>query len=102
MNLSMFAGSCFFAAHKDALIAHGLAFAPAADCFASVFRDGSFLGVSRDLEKTVAGLSALSPADARAWRDLVARFAVDAPHIFGLLGSPMPSFAAAGVVWKAW
>src|ERR1700761_6894030 len=50
MNLSMFAGSGFFAAHKDALLAHGLAFAPAADCFASVFRDGSFLGVSRDLE----------------------------------------------------
>ena len=38
----------------------------------------------------------------RAWRDLVAGFATDAPHIFGLLGSPMPSFAAAGVVWKAW
>ena len=95
MNLSMFAGLRFFAAHKDALLAHGLAFAPATDCFASVFRDGSFLGVSRDLETTVAGISALSPADAQAWRDLVARFGIDAPHIFALLGSPMPSFAAA-------
>src|SRR5271156_134517 len=102
MNLSMFAGSGFFAAHRDALLAHGLAFAPATDCFASVFRDGSVLGVSRDLETTIAGISALSPADARAWRDLVARFALDAPHIFALLGSPMPSLAAAKVVWKAW
>src|SRR5579862_5654998 len=39
MNLSMFAGSPFFAAYKAELLDHGLAFAPAADCFASVFRD---------------------------------------------------------------
>src|SRR5271156_4859681 len=102
MNLSMFAGSGFFAAHKEALLAHGLAFEPATDCFASVFRDGSFLGVSRDLETTVARISALSPADAQAWRDLVARFGLDAPHIFALLGSPIPSLAAANVFWKAW
>src|SRR5271168_2713167 len=102
MNLSMFAGSGFFAAHREALFAHGLAFAPATDCFASVFRDGSFLGVSKDLETTVAGISVLSAADAQAWRDLVARFRLDAPHIFALLGSPMPSLAAANVVWKAW
>ena len=52
MNLSLFAGSPFFAAHKDELTAQGLAFAPAADCFASVFRDHTYLGVSKDLEKT--------------------------------------------------
>src|SRR6195952_5839295 len=34
MNLSMFAGSAFFAAYKQELIANGLGFAPAADCFA--------------------------------------------------------------------
>jgi phytoene dehydrogenase-like protein len=102
MNLSMFAGSGFFTAHKDALRAQGLAFAPATECFASVFRDGSYLGVSSDLEKTVAGISRLSSADAQAWRDLVARFGIDAPHIFALLGSSMPSLAAANVVWKAW
>src|ERR1700678_2843220 len=100
MNLSMFAGSGFFAAHKDALLAHGLAFAPATDCFASVFRDGSFLGVRRDLETTGAGISALSPDGAQAWRDIVARFGLDAPHVFALLGSPMPSLAAANVVWN--
>jgi phytoene dehydrogenase-like protein len=102
MNLSMFAGSGFFAAHKDALLAHGLAFAPAEHCFATVFRDGTCLGVSRTLRKTLAGISALSPADAKAWQDLLGRFCGDAPHIFGLLASPMPSIAAAKVVWKAW
>jgi len=102
MNLSMFAGSGFFAAHKEALLAHGLAFVPAEHCFASVFRDGTYLGVSRTLETTLARISALSPADAKAWRDLLARFGAEAPHIFALLGSPMPSFAAAKAVWKAW
>ena len=102
MNLSMFAGSGFFAAHKDALVAHGLAFVPAEHAFATVFRDGTHLGVSRTLETTLAGISALSPADAKGWRDLLGRFGEDAPHIFALLGSPMPSIAAARVVWKAW
>ncbi len=102
MNLSMFAGSPFFQAHKDALLAHGLAFAPVEDCFATVFRDGTYLGVSRTLEKTLAGLAALSPADAKAWQDLLDRFGADAPHLFALLGSPMPSWGAVKVVWKAW
>src|SRR5579871_4219322 len=77
MNLSMFAGSGFFAAHKDLLLAHGLAFAPAEHCFASVFRDGTCLGVSRNLETTLGGVSALSPADAQAWRALLGRFGGD-------------------------
>jgi phytoene dehydrogenase-like protein len=102
MNLSMFAGSAFFATYKQELLANGLGFAPAADCFASVFRDGTYLGVSTDLEKTVAGIAALSPGDAVAWRAMLSEFGTDAPHIFGLLGSPMPSFAAAKVLWKAW
>ena len=102
MNLSMFAGSPFFATYKDDLFAQGLALAPAADCFASVFRDHTYLGVSTDLEKTARGIAALSPRDADAWRDMVARFGSDAPHIFGLLGSPMPSLAAAKTVWSAW
>ncbi len=45
MNLSMFAGSGFFAAHKETLLAHGLSFIPAEHCFASVFRDGTFLSM---------------------------------------------------------
>jgi phytoene dehydrogenase-like protein len=102
MNLSMFAGSPFFAAYKDELLAQGLGFVPAADCFASVFRDHTYLGVSTDLDKTAGGIAALSAKDAEAWRAMVAKFGGDAPHIFGLLGSPMPSLAAARTVWSAW
>jgi phytoene dehydrogenase-like protein len=102
MNLSMFAGSSFFAAHKDELAAHGLAFAPAADCFASVFRDHTSLGVSKDVEKTVAAIAEVSAKDAAAWRMMLARFGEDAPFVFGLLGSPMPSFAAVRTLWSAW
>lgn len=102
MNLSMFAGSAFFNKNKDALFAHGLGFAPAGDCFASVFRDGTWLGVSSDLETTAGRIAAFSARDAAAWRAMFTEFGADAPHIFGLLGSPMPSFAAAKVAWKAW
>ncbi len=91
MNLSMFAGSPFFQAHKETLIRNGLAFAPAEDCFASVFPDGSYLGVSKTLETTVARIAAVSPKDAEAWKAMLQRFGTDAPHIFALLGSTMPS-----------
>jgi phytoene dehydrogenase-like protein len=90
MNLSMFAGSPFFAAYKDELTVHGLAFAPAAGCFASVFRDETFLGVSKDIEKTANAIAALSAKDDEAWRAMLARFGEDAPYVFGLLGSLMP------------
>jgi phytoene dehydrogenase-like protein len=102
MNLSMFAGSPFFAQHKQALLDHGLAFVPAQRCFASVFRDGTHLGVGTDLDATSAAIGELSAADAAAWRALVAEFAADAPHLFGLLAAPMPSRAAAAVLFKAW
>jgi phytoene dehydrogenase-like protein len=102
MNLSMFAGSPFLRAHGEALFRHGLAFAPAEHCFASVFPDKTFFGVSKTLETMLARLAELNPADAQNWTRLLAEFGADAPHIFGLLGSPLPSLAAAKVVWKAW
>jgi phytoene dehydrogenase-like protein len=102
MNLSMFAGSPFLREHGAALSRHGLAFAPAAHCFASVFPDGSWFGVSKDLEATTRRLAAISPSDAESWRAMLNRFGSDAPHIFGLLGNEMPSLAAAKVIWKAW
>ncbi|GGK55513.1 phytoene desaturase family protein [Salinarimonas ramus] len=102
MNLSLFAGSPFFATYKDRLAAHGFALAPASDCFASAFPDGTWLGVSNDLETNLARIAALSQVDADAWRALSNDFPGDAPHIFGLLGSPMPSRQMAGVAWKAW
>ena len=102
MNLSMFAGSPFLREHGEALGRHGLAFAPAAHCFASVFPDKSWFGVSKDVETTLARLRAINPRDAEAWSTMLQRFGADAPHIFGLLGNEMPSLAAAKVVWKAW
>jgi Phytoene dehydrogenase and related proteins len=102
MNLSMFAGSAFFNKNKDDLIAHGLGLVPAPNCFASVFRDQTWLGVSTNLDDTAARIAALSEKDAAAWRKMLAEFGADAPHIFGLLGSPMPSLASAKVAWKAW
>lgn len=102
MNLSMFAGSAFHGTHAADLARHGLGFVPAEHCFASIFRDQTWLGVSKDLDTTASRIAALSEKDASAWRQLFAEFGGDAPHIFGLLGAPMPSFDAAKVVWKAW
>ncbi|HLU19678.1 MAG TPA: NAD(P)/FAD-dependent oxidoreductase [Pusillimonas sp.] len=102
MNLSMFAGSAFCARYKDELGAHGLEFVPAQHCFASVFRDDSALGVGASLEETVSAIHALSPHDAVAWSQMVERFKDVAPYLFGLLGSPMPSWAAARTLFNAW
>ena len=102
MNLSMFAGSPFVREHGEALGCHGLAFAPAAHCFASAFPDGSWFGVSKEVALTVDRLKRLNPQDAESWNRMLTRFGADAPHIFGLLGNEMPSLAAAKVIWKAW
>lgn len=102
MNLSLFAGSAFNKLYADELKLHGFALAPASDCFASVFPDGRWFGVSTDLEKTVARLARLSERDAEAWRRLVAAFPGEAALIFAVLGSPMTARALAGLAWKAW
>ena len=102
MNLSMFAGSPFYAAHKARLDAAGLALVPATHSFASVFDDGRWLGVDTDLASTCARIAARNPRDADTWRAMQAGFGADAPHLFALLGSPVPSWALARVVWKMW
>ena len=102
MNLGMFAGSPFFAAHKDRLIAHGLEFVSAEQCFATPFPDGGWLGVEKDAEANAGRIARLSPADAERWRTMTAAFGQDAPHIFGLLGSPLPSWQALRVAYSAW
>lgn len=102
MNLSMFAGSHFLREHGEGLTRHGLAFAPAAHCFASVFPDKTWFGVSKDSALTMARLNALDPGDAEAWDAMMQRFGKDAPHIFGLLGNVMPSWATAKLIYKAW
>ena len=102
MNLSLFAGSPFFAAYKDGLIRHGLGIIAASDCFSTAFPDGTWLGVSQDLATTSRRISALSPKDADSWRAMVSAFESDAPHMFALLASPMPSIAAAKVLWRSY
>ena len=99
MNMSLFAGSPFFAAHKELLLRHGLAFVPAPESFATAFPDGTWLGVSQDLETTAGRIAAVSPRDAAVWRSMVAGFAAEAPHIFAILGAPMPSRKAMQAVW---
>lgn len=102
MNLGLFAGSPFLAAYRDALTKHGLAFVDAADRFATAFPDDTWLGVSQDLDATAQRIAVFSPADGQRWRTMVSEFAADAPHIFGLLGSPMPSWGIVRALWKAY
>jgi phytoene dehydrogenase-like protein len=84
MNVGMFAGSPFFAAHKARLIEAGIAFAGASDCFATAFADRSWLGISQDLATTSGRIAAFSEKDAARWRALAQDFPGQAPHIFGL------------------
>ena len=101
-NLGLFAGSAFFKEHGEALARHGLALVPAEDCFATPTPSGRWFGVSRDLEQTAARAEALSPQDARRWREMVAEFGGNAPHLFAILGSPMSWRALAGIGWRTW
>ena len=100
MNLSLFAGSAFFKAHGEELARHGCAFVPIDRPFASSFEDGSAVGVSTDLNETLAAIRAISPADAVTWQDLADRFPSEAPLLFGLLGAPMKFRALASFMFK--
>ncbi len=101
MNLSLFAGSPFFKTYGAELAAHGLEFAAAEHPFASAFPDGTWLGVSTDAALTRARIAALSSADAEVWDQLLAAFPSEAPHLFGLLASPMRLRAIAAFLFKA-
>ena len=101
MNLSLFAGSAFHRAHADDLARHGLGFVQAQDCFASVFSDGTWLGVSTDLERTVDRIAARSAKDAATWRKLVEEFPKRAETLFAALSAPAGMSSIASVGWKA-
>ncbi len=100
MNLSLFAGSPFFKVHGAELQRHGLEFVPVTDTFCSAFPDGTWCGVSTDLAATSARIAALSVKDAETWGRLVSGFGAEAPHLFGLLGSPMRKRALAYFMLK--
>ena len=102
MNLSLFAGSPFFKTYGAELTRHGCAFVTVGKPFASSFPDGSFAGVSTDLEETISLIAAHSAKDAATWRSLVAGFGAEAPHLFGLLGSPMKMRALASFLYRIW
>ncbi len=100
MNLSLFAGSGFFKAYGAELTGHGLQFVPVAKPFASVFPDGTWCGVSTDHDATTAWIASHSAADAATWARLTAGFGAEAPHLFGLLGSPMKLRAISYFMFK--
>ncbi len=102
MNLGMFAGSRSTPSTRTASPPTASPSPTPPDSFASPFPDGSFLGVSQALETTTARIAGVSAADAEAWKALFAEFGGDAPHIFALLGAPMPSWQTAMIAWKAW
>lgn len=100
MNLSLFAGSPFFKEHGAELSRHGAEFVPVTKPFASAFPDGRWCGVSTDMAATTARIAALSARDAQTWGQLVQGFGAEAPHLFGLLGSPMQFRAVAYFMFK--
>lgn len=100
MNLSLFAGSPFFKAYGEELTRHGCAFVLVNRPFASSFPDGTWAGVSTDKSETLAAIGALSAEDATTWETLCAGFGVEAPHLFGLLGSEMKFRALASFLFR--
>lgn len=100
MNLSLFAGSPFFKLYSAELAAQGCDFVPVARPFASAFPDGTWLGVSTDLDETAGRIGVMSAKDAATWRALFSAFPARADAIFGLLGSPMKVRALAYFVFK--
>lgn len=99
-NLNLFAGSPFFQEFGPELVKAGMEFVPASKPFGSVFPGGRFLGVSTDLDETLAAIKAFSEADAAAWKRLLSDFQQSAPYLFSLLGVPMPSLSLAAKIWK--
>ncbi|MGB3247192.1 MAG: NAD(P)/FAD-dependent oxidoreductase [Sulfitobacter sp.] len=102
MNLSLFAGSAFQTENSEELASHGLAFAPTANPFATLFPDGRWLGISSDPALNIERISAFSEADAVAWQTLTDDFPAEAESIFAVLGSPMNLRAMSSLGWKTW
>ena len=99
-NLNLFMGSRFQAEFGDELRTHGFDVVAASKPFASVFPEGGSVGISTDAAETHAAVAAVSPADADAWEELARWFGRIAPHLFPVLGEPMPSLGAARALWR--
>ncbi|HZQ64921.1 MAG TPA: NAD(P)/FAD-dependent oxidoreductase [Gaiellaceae bacterium] len=94
-NLNLFAGSRLFAEVGAELRRFGFDLVASSRPFCSAFPDGRVVGVSTDSAETLASIRAVSGPDARAWQQTADWFGRVAPHVFGLLGEPMPSLGAA-------
>ncbi|MBD1557184.1 NAD(P)/FAD-dependent oxidoreductase [Vibrio sp. S9_S30] len=88
MNLSLFAGSPFFQQFGEQLKEHGLELVAAHHCFASVFPDGHWLGISQDPQKNANRIHAYSDKDEASWNRLTKQFSAQAPLILPFLQSP--------------
>jgi phytoene dehydrogenase-like protein len=100
MNLSMFAGSAFMAKHGAEMAKHGMEFVPISRPFAQALEPGDYLGVSTDVEETLATFR--SDADKQVWRDLMTDFPTRAAVVGGLLGTPMRPWPLAKFLWRTW
>ncbi|WP_353476404.1 NAD(P)/FAD-dependent oxidoreductase (plasmid) [Salipiger sp. H15] len=100
MNLSMFAGSAFMAKHGPEMARHGMDFVPIPRPFAQALEPGDHLGISTDVEETLAGFA--SEADRATWRALMAEFPERAGVVGGLLGTPMRRGPLLRFLWQSW
>ena len=89
MNLSLFAGSPFFNKYGYQLVENGLSFVPVENCFASVFPNGKWLGISNSFDSNFSRISKFSKNDADTWKKLTERFPEESSHIFSLLGNSL-------------
>lgn len=101
MNLGLFAGGPVNAALGADLARHGFELVPSVKPFCSVFPDGTMLGVQADATATLANVDRVAPQDVEAWEALTRQLNELAPHLFGVLGSDMPSWGAVKTLWKA-
>lgn len=88
MNLSLLAGSPFYAEYGPALARKGLELIVADHPFGSLAHDGRFLGMSTDLEANLTAIAGFSPADAKAWKTWRADYDRCSPTLFEMFGSP--------------
>lgn len=98
-NIGLFLGSPTFQEFKNPLFSEG--FKPVVSKYpmASVFPDGTGMGVYTDTHKTFSSFKAVSEKDANAWIRLLAYFNETAPLFLPLLQQPMPSLAALKKAW---
>ena len=101
-NLSLFAGGGVMALLKEDLIRNGLEFIPSDKPYCSVFPDGKSIGITMDREKNIKTLQKKAPLDVESWNLLTAKLGQLSPHLFPILGTELPSLAAAKLLFKSW